>query len=151
MEMFLLDSPVPFHHIECACGWQVASRFGSQISESKQVSSFFSDDESSRHHTGILGLELEPMGWLPRGKKLLQVGGVEGSSIEYVNKVMSLLFNMLSRLVITFLLRSKHHFISWLHAGESPLLSRSGGEKGLRGSGAGTLGVPLGGKKMLTP
>ena len=26
------------------------------------------------------------------------------------------------------------------HAGESPLLSRSGGEKGLRGSGAGTLG-----------
>ena len=27
------------------------------------------------------------------------------------------------------------------HAGESPLLSRSGGEKGLRGSGAGTLGV----------
>ena len=31
------------------------------------------------------------------------------------------------------------------HSGESPLLSRSGGEKGLRGSGAGTLGVPLGG------
>ena len=29
------------------------------------------------------------------------------------------------------------------HAGESPLLSRSGGEKGLRGSGAGTLGPPL--------
>ena len=28
-------------------------------------------------------------------------------------------------------------------SGESPLLSRSGGEKGLRGSGAGTLGVPL--------
>ena len=28
-------------------------------------------------------------------------------------------------------------------AGESPLLSRSGGEKGLRGSGAGTLSVPL--------
>ena len=33
------------------------------------------------------------------------------------------------------------------HAGESPLLSRSGGEKGLRGSGAGTLGVPLGGTR----
>ena len=29
------------------------------------------------------------------------------------------------------------------HAGESPLLSRSGGEKGLRGSGAGTLGHQL--------
>ena len=35
-----------------------------------------------------------------------------------------------------------------LGAGESPLLSRSGGEKGLRGSGAGTLGVPLGGTRL---
>ena len=32
-----------------------------------------------------------------------------------VSKVMSLLFNMLSRLVITFLPRSKHLLISWLH------------------------------------
>ena len=32
----------------------------------------------------------------------------------FVGKVMSLLFNMLSRLVITFLLRSKSLFISWL-------------------------------------
>ena len=31
-----------------------------------------------------------------------------------VNKVMSLLFNMLSRLATTFLLRSKHLLISWL-------------------------------------
>ena len=29
----------------------------------------------------------------------------------------------------------------------TPLLSRSGGEKGLRGSGAGTLGVPLEGTR----
>ena len=36
-----------------------------------------------------------------------------------------------------------------VHAGESPLLSRSGGEKGLRGSGAGTLGVPLGGTRLV--
>ena len=34
----------------------------------------------------------------------------------FVGKVMSLLFNMLSRLVITFLPRSKHLFISWLHS-----------------------------------
>ena len=33
----------------------------------------------------------------------------------FVNKVMSLLFNMLSRLVITFLPRSKHLLISWLN------------------------------------
>ena len=34
----------------------------------------------------------------------------------FVGKVMSLLFNMLSRLVITFLLRSKRLFISWLQS-----------------------------------
>ena len=42
--------------------------------------------------------------------------------------------------------------ISWPlpdHAGESPLLSRSGGEKGLRGSGAGTLGVSLEGTRRV--
>ena len=32
-----------------------------------------------------------------------------------VGKVMSLLFNMVSRLIIAFLLRSKHLLISWLH------------------------------------
>ena len=37
---------------------------------------------------------------------------------NFVGKVMSLLFNMLSRLVITFLPRSKRLFISWL---QSPL------------------------------
>ena len=34
----------------------------------------------------------------------------------FVDKVMSLLFNMLSRLVTTFLPRSKHLLISWLHS-----------------------------------
>ena len=34
----------------------------------------------------------------------------------FVGKVMSLLFNMVSRLVITFLPRSKHLLISWLHS-----------------------------------
>ena len=34
----------------------------------------------------------------------------------FVYKVMSLLFNMLSRLVITFLLRSKHLLTSWLQS-----------------------------------
>ena len=33
----------------------------------------------------------------------------------FVDKLLSLLFNMLSRLVITFLPRSKHLLISWLH------------------------------------
>ena len=38
------------------------------------------------------------------------------TSWTFVDKVMSLLFNMLSRLVITFLPRSKHLLISWLQS-----------------------------------
>ena len=34
----------------------------------------------------------------------------------FVGKVMSLLFNMLSRFIITFLPRSKHVLISWLQS-----------------------------------
>ena len=37
----------------------------------------------------------------------------------FVGKVMSLLFNMLSKLVITFLPRSKHLLISWLQSPSS--------------------------------
>ena len=40
----------------------------------------------------------------------------------FVGKVMSLLFNMLSRLVITFLSRSKHLLISWLHSPSAVIL-----------------------------
>ena len=40
----------------------------------------------------------------------------------YVGKVVSLISNMLSRLVITFLLRSKHLFISWLQSPSAVIL-----------------------------
>ena len=40
----------------------------------------------------------------------------------FVGKVMSLLFNMLSRLVITFLPRSKCLLISWLHSPSAVIL-----------------------------
>ena len=40
----------------------------------------------------------------------------------FVDKVMSLLFNMLSRLVITFLQRSKHCLISWLQSPSAVIL-----------------------------
>ena len=40
----------------------------------------------------------------------------------FVGKIMSLLFNMLSRLVITFLSRSKHLLISWLHSPSAVIL-----------------------------
>ena len=42
----------------------------------------------------------------------------------FVGKVMSLLFNMLSRLVITFLPRSKHLLISWLQSPSAVILER---------------------------
>ena len=40
----------------------------------------------------------------------------------FVGKVMSLLFNMLSRLVITYLPRSKHLLISWLQSPSALIL-----------------------------
>ena len=40
----------------------------------------------------------------------------------FVNKVMSLLYNVLSRLVITFLPRSKHPLISWLESPSAVIL-----------------------------
>ena len=43
----------------------------------------------------------------------------------FVGRVMSLLFNMLSRLVITFLPRSKHLLISWLQLPSSVTLDHS--------------------------
>ena len=40
----------------------------------------------------------------------------------FVGKIMSLLFNMLSRLVITFFPRNKHLLISWLHSPSAVIL-----------------------------
>ena len=40
----------------------------------------------------------------------------------FVSKVMSLLFNMFSRLVITFLPRSKHLLISWMQSPSAVIL-----------------------------
>ena len=40
----------------------------------------------------------------------------------FVSKVISLLFNMLSRFVITFLPRSKHLLISWLQSPSAVIL-----------------------------
>ena len=41
---------------------------------------------------------------------------------NFVGKVISLLFNKLSRLVIAFLPRSKHLLISWLHSPSAVIL-----------------------------
>ena len=41
---------------------------------------------------------------------------------SFVDKVMALLFHMLSRLVVTFLPRSKHLLISWLQSPSAVIL-----------------------------
>ena len=42
--------------------------------------------------------------------------------MDFVGKIMSLLFNKLCRLVITFLPRSKHLLISWLQSPSTVIL-----------------------------
>ena len=42
--------------------------------------------------------------------------------MDLVDKVMSLLFNMLSRLVLTFLPRNKRFLISWLQSSSAVIL-----------------------------
>ena len=44
---------------------------------------------------------------------------------NFVSKIMSLLFNMLSRLVITFLPRSKHLLISWVQSPSAVILEHT--------------------------
>ena len=51
------------------------------------------------------------------------------TSQTLVGKVISLLFNMLSRLVITFLLRSKRLLISWLQSPPAVMLGGIGGRR----------------------
>ena len=54
--------------------------------------------------------------YMTNGKTIALTRGI------YVSKVMSLLFNMLSRLFITFLPRSKHLLISWLQSPSEVIL-----------------------------
>ena len=50
---------------------------------------------------------------------------IASSRWTFVGKVMSLLFNMLSRLVITFLPKSKRLLISWLQSASAVILEPS--------------------------
>ena len=94
---------------------------------------------------GADGREDEMLGWHHRlngheFEQALGVGDGQGSLAQlshlymttgktraltrwtFVGKVMSLLFNMLSRLVITFLSRSKHLLILWLQSSSAVIL-----------------------------
>ena len=68
----------------------------------------------SQHHT------MDSYKWVSSS---YQVAKVALTRWTFVGKVMSLLFNMLSRLIITFLPRSKHLLISWLQLPSAVILS----------------------------
>ena len=67
-------------------------------------------------HSSILAWKIpwteEPGGLQSMGSQ--RVDMTDALHFHFVSKVMSLLFNMLSRFVIAFLPRSKHLLISWL-------------------------------------
>ena len=80
----------------------------------------------SNEYSGLISFRMD---WLD----LLAVQGTLKSLLQYqrsevlagwtfVGKIMSLLFNMLSRLAITFLPRSKHLLISWLQSPSAVIL-----------------------------
>ena len=77
----------------------------------KSLPQHYSSKASILMHSASSVVQLSHL-YMTTGKTIALTRGT------FVNKVMSLLFNMLSRLVITFLPRSKHLLISWL---QSPL------------------------------
>ena len=80
--------------------------------QSKGLSRVFSNTTVQKHQ--FFGAQLS-----------LQSNSMKNHSFDYIDlvgKVMSLLFNMLSRLVITFLPRSKCFLISWLQSPSAVIL-----------------------------
>ena len=70
-------------------------------------------------HSSILVWRISLVGYHPWDHKesYMTTGKTRAfNGWTFVGKVMSLLFNMLSRLIITFLPSSNHHLISWLQS-----------------------------------
>ena len=142
----ILSSDVPFS--SCLKSFPASGSFwmsqlftsGGQsngVSASLSVSSMNSQDWSPLGWTGWISLQSRTL------KSLLQHHSTKASAFfivqlsysymttgktialtrqTFVGKVMSLFFNMLSRLVITFLPSSKHLFISWLQSPSAVIL-----------------------------
>ena len=86
--------------------------------KSKGLSRVFSNTTVQKHQ--IFGAELS---LYPTLTSHMTTGkAIALTRRTFVNKVMSLLFNMLSRLVITFLSSSKHLLLSWLQSPSAVIL-----------------------------
>ena len=99
-------------------GWFSLGLTGLISLQSRGLSRVFSSTTVWKHHffgaEPSLWLNLHIHTWLLEKNKTLTIW-------TFVGKVMSLLFNILSRFVITFLPRSKHLLISWLQS-PSPVI-----------------------------
>ena len=84
--------------------------------QSKGLSRVFSNNTVQKHQFFGAQLSLFIHPYMTTGKTIALTRQI------FVGKVISLLFNMLSRLVITFLLRSKCLLISWLQSPSAVIL-----------------------------
>ena len=86
--------------------------------QSKELSRVFSNTAVQKHHSLVLSFlyGLTCTSIRDTGKTIAL------TRWTFVGKIMSLLFNMLSRLVITFLPRSMHLLISWLQSSSAVIL-----------------------------
>ena len=87
--------------------------------QSKGLSRVFSNTTVQKHQFFSAQLSLQSNShnpYMTTGKTIVL------TRQTFVGKVMSLIFNILSRLVITFLPRSKHLFISWLQSPSAVIL-----------------------------
>ena len=87
--------------------------------QSKGVSRVFSNTTVQKHQ--FFGVQLSLYNNSHIHRRLLEKT-IALTTWTFVGKVMSLFFNMLSRLVITFLPRSKHLLISWPQAPSAVIL-----------------------------
>jgi len=86
--------------------------------QSKGLSRVFSNTTVQKHQSSVLSFLYSPtLTSIHDYWKTIAL-----TRRTFVDKVMSLLFNMLSRLVITFLPRSKHLLISWLKSPSAVIL-----------------------------
>ena len=97
----------------CPLGWLVGSPFSPRDSQESSPTPSFKNINSS-HSTFFIVQPSHP--YTTTGKTIAL------TRRTFVGKVMSLLFNMLSRLVITFLSRSKLLLISWLQSPSAVIL-----------------------------
>ena len=120
MDCSILDFPV--HHQPASVppvniqDWFLLGLTGLISLQSKGLSRIFSNTTVQKHQFFGVQLSLESDShihtWLLEKKKK----NIALTRQTFVDKLMSLLFNMLSRLVIAFLPRSKHLLISWLQS-----------------------------------